>query len=59
LAATFIPTLRIGRFIIFAIALVFIRPDPVFALRESGFEITGAEFQLVAIPPGCFARTSA
>ena len=54
----FIPTLRTGRLIIFAVALAFIRPILAFALRESGIEIAGVEFQFVAIPPGSFIMGS-
>ncbi len=58
MAATLIPTLRIGGLMIFAVTLALVHPSPAFALRESGFEIAGVEFQLVTIPPGSFIMGS-
>ncbi|MHC4204620.1 MAG: formylglycine-generating enzyme family protein, partial [Planctomycetota bacterium] len=52
------PNLRITRLIIFTATLAFIRPAPAFTLQESGFEIAGAEFQLVTIPSGSFIMGS-
>ena len=54
----FIPTLRIGSLIIFAVAFALIHPTLAWALPESGFEIAGVEFQLVAIEPGSFIMGS-
>ncbi len=52
------PNLRICRLIIFTVTFILIRPDLVFALHESSFEIAGVEFQLVSIPPGSFIMGS-
>ena len=58
LAMKFTPNLRIIRLIVFTAALVVVRPITAFALQESGFEITGVEFQFVTIPPGSFIMGS-
>jgi len=49
---------RVGRLIVFIVALVLIYPAPTWALPESGFEIAGTEFRLVTIPPGTFIMGS-
>ncbi len=46
------------RLIVFAVALVLIHSTAALALPESGFEIAGAEFRLVTIPPGTFIMGS-
>ena len=58
LPVKFIRTLRIGRLIIFAVALAFIHSTRAFAIQESSLEIAGVEFQLVAIEPGSFIMGS-
>ena len=52
------PNLKFNNFIIFTVAIVLNSYTPVYALQESSFEITGAEFQLIAIPPGSFIMGS-
>jgi hypothetical protein len=52
------PNLRISSLFTLTVALALIHSEPAFALRESGFEVAGVEFRLVAIEPGSFIMDS-